>query len=260
MIEARGITMHYGHKPVLNNVSVTITPKQVLAVCGPNGAGKSSLLSALTGDVKNLKHKITYDAVPLDQVTAKELAHKRAVLEQTPSLTADFTLAELIELSVPIDLPPKDTDLLVHKIINDLGLSEFKGQHVRKLSGGQRHRAHLGRVLAQLQANKSLGQDGYLFLDEPTASLDLAHQISVMKTARDISKGGSGVLVVLHDLNLAAAYADQVALMKDGHIVYLGPVNEVLTAEHLSEVYETEIIVETHKGGQISIRPSYVSE
>jgi len=259
MINGLNLSLSFGNKRVLQDVSISVVPGEVLVVCGPNGAGKSTLLSALVGEHRELRSSVIYEGVPLSEMPSYTLASKRAVLEQSPSLSANFNVRELIELSIPIGLSPSNTDILINSLLKDLALVEFQNQPVEALSGGQRHRAHLGRVLAQLYANKKLETDGYLFLDEPTASLDMAHQISVMKTARKVAQHGAGVMVVLHDLNLAAAYADRIALMEDGHIECVGSIANVLTSERLSNVYETAISVEHSPNGQFYIQPKYIA-
>lgn len=257
MITGRNIQVSFGKKPVLRGVDVDVPFGQVLALCGPNGAGKSTLLSALVGDLPNSDGTVTYGSNNLADLSATELSRRRAVLEQTPSLSAAFTVSEVVRLSIPIELPPSDTDRLIASVILQLGLTEFAHTPVPNLSGGQRHRAHLARVLAQLKANRSLFGPGYLFLDEPTASLDILHQIAVMKTAKAMAKQGAGVLVVLHDLNLAAAFADAICLMRDGQVAKAGTVGEVFRASVLSDVYATPIAVEKMSNGPLLIHPDY---
>lgn len=257
MITGRNIQVSFGPKPVLRGVDVDVPFGQVLALCGPNGAGKSTLLSALVGDLPKFSGSVSYGSTNLHHMTPADLSRKRAVLEQTPSLSAGFTVAEVVRLSIPIELPPAETDRLIDTVILQLGLIEFAHTPVPNLSGGQRHRAHLARVLAQLKANRSLFGPGYLFLDEPTASLDILHQIAVMKTAKTMAKQGAGVLVVLHDLNLAAAFADSICLMRDGQVAKAGTVGEVFRANILSDVYATPIAVEKMSNGPLLIHPDY---
>lgn len=257
MITGRNIDVAFGRKTILRGVDVDIPFGKLVALCGPNGAGKSTLLSALVGDVPTACGDIRYGGTELRRMDAAELSRRRAVLEQTPTLSAAFSVAETVRLSVPIEYPPAETEALVAKVIAQLGLTPFTDTPVPNLSGGQRHRAHLARVLAQLTANRSLFGPGYLFLDEPTASLDILHQIEVMKTARTMARSGAGVLVVLHDLNLAAAFADSICLMRDGEVASAGTVGEVFTAKTLSEVYATPISVQKTNGGPLMILPDY---
>lgn len=257
MIQAQDVSVSFGSKPVLKDIDVCVERGRVVALCGPNGAGKSTALAALAGDVKRTKGQVMYAAKSVDALTPKALSRARAVLEQAPSLTARFTVEDLIRLSIPVELPPDKTDALVHDVLSQLGLVEFQFMPVEILSGGQQHRAHLARVLAQLRANRAVFGPNVLFLDEPTASLDIKHQIEVMKLARGEAKHGSGVLVVLHDLNLAAAFADRVVLMRNGCVVRSGDVGEVLQSTTLSEVYGTPIIVEKAGNAPLNIRPDF---
>ena len=257
MIAGRNISVSYGSKSILEAVDITIEPGRVVALCGPNGAGKSTVLAALAGDATLRTGQVAYGSDFVDELTPKMLSRARAVLEQTPSLTARFTVAELIRLSIPVEFPPAETDVLVGALLTELGLLEFQTRLVENLSGGQKHRAHLARVLAQLRANRRLFGPNTLFLDEPTASLDILHQIEVMKVAKAEARHGSGVLVVLHDLNLAAAFADRMMLMQDGRVVRSGTVGDVLQSKTLSAVYNTPIMVEKSDGAPLHIRPDF---
>ncbi|GGA20062.1 heme ABC transporter ATP-binding protein [Neptunicoccus cionae] len=257
MITGRNIDVAFGPKTILRGVDVDVPFGKLVALCGPNGAGKSTLLSALVGDVPTARGEIHYGNTELRHMDAADLSRHRAVLEQSPTLSAAFSVAEVVRLSIPIEYPPTDTQVLVAKVIALLGLELFADTPVPNLSGGQRHRAHLARVLAQLTANRNLFGPGYLFLDEPTASLDILHQIEVMKTARTMARSGAGVLVVLHDLNLAAAFADSICLMRNGRVASSGKVGEVFTAQTLSEVYATPISVQKTGESPLMILPDY---
>jgi iron complex transport system ATP-binding protein len=259
MILGRRISLFYGSKKILHNVDVEVRFGTVVALCGPNGAGKSTLLSALAGDAKLSGGQVTYDGEFCEDLSAKELAQKRAVLEQSPSLTARFTVDELVRLSIPLELTPAETDTVVNEGLSQLGLLPFQKKLVENLSGGQRHRAHFARVLAQLRANRRLFGPNHLLLDEPTASLDIMHQIEVMKAAKCEAKKGSGVLVVLHDLNLAAAFADHIVLMGDGKVLEAGCTGEVFQSKILSQVYGTSIVVEKSGSAPLHIRPNFES-
>ena len=182
-------------------------------------------------------------------------ARYRVVLEQSPTLSAELTLSELIELGVPIDLLEERLKTLKAQSLADFGFEDMEAHFVSALSGGQRHRAHLARVLTQLRANRELGHDCYLFLDEPTASLDIGYQIALLRLVRTLAHEGVGVLVVLHDLNLAAAFADQVILLKGGRVVQAGSPDDVLRALTLIEIYEVPILVTQNDLGQVVIQP-----
>ena len=256
MFKATNLTLAHGRKKIVHEVNLAVNRGEVVALCGPNGAGKSTLLAAFSGDMKPVDGGITLDGANPREMGAKELATKRAVLEQSPSLTAAFTTDQLVRLSIPLELSPRDTDELVDDILSQVGLSEFQHRPVHQLSGGQQHRAHLARTLCQLESGRHLGGGDYLLLDEPTASLDIAFQISAMEAAYAASRRGSGVLVVLHDLNLAAAFADRIGLMANGKMITLGTPGDVLTSRSLSDVYGARIDVD-NANGRLSVLPVF---
>ncbi|MEP6150229.1 MAG: heme ABC transporter ATP-binding protein [Nisaea sp.] len=256
MLEAQGITVTFGKTTVLRDVSLRVRSGELVALCGPNGAGKSTLLAAMAGDFQPEGGQGFIEGEIITGLPPTELARRRAVLEQSPSLSAGFSVGELLSLSIPRDVPPERARVLIERKLHAVGLADRVGDNCQILSGGQRHRAHLARVLVQLEAVDNR-DTGYLMLDEPTSSLDIAHQITTMRIARRAAREGAGVLVVLHDLNLAAAFADRVALMQDGRIVADGAGAEVFTADRLSAIYETEITVEHAGGNTPRILPVY---
>ena len=255
MFEARAISVRLGATSVLQSVDLTIRTGEVIAVCGPNGAGKSTLLATLAGDIRPQAGTVCIDGRPIKDMPAAELAARRAVLEQHPTLSAPFSIRELLSLSVPPQVPQHRLDDLIRRHLEAVGLLERIDCNCLTLSGGQRHRAHLARVLVQLDASEA--EASYLLLDEPTASLDLAHQIATLKIVRQTARAGAGVLLILHDLSLAAAYADRVVLMQHGRIVVDGPPIDVLTPTRLTDLYGTEIRVERGEDGAVRILPVY---
>jgi iron complex transport system ATP-binding protein len=255
MLEAQGIWHGFGSTEVLRDVSVKVRPGEMVALCGPNGAGKSTLLAVMAGDYAPQQGLVHIDGQSVTGLPPDVLARRRAVLEQTPTLSAAFTVRELLALGIPRDVPPERANLLISETLSDVSLLDRADDNCLILSGGQRHRAHLARVLVQLAASDRAC--GYLMLDEPTASLDIAHQIATMRIARRAARLGEGVLVVLHDLNLAAAFADRVVLMHQGRVVADGTGTDVFTAARLSAIYETEIVVEEAMDGRPRIVPVY---
>lgn len=255
MLEARQVSHAFGRKLVLTDVDLALRPGELVALCGPNGAGKSTLLAAMAGDYRPEAGEVLLNGVPIHSLSPAVLASRRAVLEQAPSLSAGFSVRELLTLSIPREIAPERTEALIHEALGAVALLERAEDNCLILSGGQRHRAHLARVLVQLRAPGRVG--GFLMLDEPTASLDMAHQIATMRIARKAARDGSGVLVVLHDLNLAAAFADRVALMHQGRLVAEGPGADIFTSARLSAIYETEIDVVSAPGRAPRILPVY---
>ncbi|MEM9432124.1 MAG: heme ABC transporter ATP-binding protein [Pseudomonadota bacterium] len=260
MLEAADVDIAYGRMTVVSGATLAVAPGEVLALCGPNGAGKSSLFAALAGELRPRRGTVRIGGADIRTLRAAALAERRAVLEQSPSLSAEFTVAELIGLAIPLRVTPETAEEIVAQTIAEVDLTDHRARSVLRLSGGQRHRAHLGRALAQLAAGHALGQTPCLLLDEPTASLDVAHQIAVMRLARAAAARGAAVAVVLHDLNLAAAFADRTALMDEGRIIADGPPDEVFTADRLTATYGTEITVRPGPGGRPTVVPEYGPE
>ncbi|WP_053207837.1 heme ABC transporter ATP-binding protein [Jiangella muralis] len=239
--EAAGVSVTLGGARVLDDVSVEARAGEVLALVGPNGAGKSTLLSALTGDVAVSAGTVTLDGATLTAWSATEAAMRRAVLLQQVRLSFPFTVAEVVEMGrAPWAGTPLEDgdDEAVRSALAEADVASFAGRRFTSLSGGEQARVALARVLAQ--------RTGVLLLDEPTAALDLRHQELVLGVARTRAAAGVAVVVVLHDLNLAAAHADRVAVLAGGRLVATGSPREVLGGALLTDVYEHDVEVIAH--------------
>ncbi len=249
MLEARDVHLRRGGRTVLEGVSLGLRPGELVAVVGPNGAGKSSLFAVLAGDLRPERGEALLDGRRLSTFTAAALAAERAALEQTPAIAAPFTVAELVALGMAaVPRAAFDEAALAGRAMAAAGVTALASRPADRLSGGERARAHLARVLAQLWAGRAAGAGQFLLLDEPTASLDLGHQIEAMRAARSEAAAGAGVLAVLHDLNLAAAFADRVVLLCAGRVAAAGTPVEVLEARRLSAVYGAPILVQRSPG------------
>ncbi|MFB2580385.1 heme ABC transporter ATP-binding protein [Herbiconiux sp. P15] len=226
---------------ILHDVSFEASAGEVVALIGPNGAGKSTLLSVMTGDQSVTEGTVEIDGRALGRWSLKELGRRRAVLLQQNGVFFPFTVREVVEMGrAPWQGTPRDADdeRVVEESIALTGMERFRERPLPSLSGGERARASLARILAQ--------ETGILLLDEPTAALDLRHQEDVLRIARDRARAGDCVVVVLHDLSLAAAYADRIVLIAAGQVVADGTPDAVLTAPLLSEVYELPVEVMRH--------------
>lgn len=257
MLEARGISLRLGGADVLRGVDLALTTGEVLALVGPNGAGKSSLLGCLSGAIVPQEGAVRIDGDDPARLSPATLALRRAVLEQTPASAAAFTLEALVSLAIPRAVPPDDARSLADEAIAAMGLGRLRHRPIDRLSGGERHRAHMARAMAQLGAGRWLGGGRWLLLDEPTASLDPAHQAAVLHAAHGAARAGAGVLAVLHDLTLAAALADRVAVMRRGAILAQGRPGAVLTPRLLADVYGLPMTVTRMAEGPISVTPDY---
>lgn len=245
-LRARGVTLDRhggggGTRRVLDDVDLDVTAGQVLALVGPNGAGKSTLLAVLAGELVPGQGEVELDGRPLDHWTAIDMARRRAVLPQSHTVGFPFTAAEVIAMGrAPWQRTTRAErdDSMITDAMAATDCAHLAGRSFPSLSGGERARVALARVLAQDTAT--------LLLDEPTAALDLGHQEAVLTLAADLAANGAAVVVVLHDLASAAAYADRVAVLDDGRLAATGTPREVLTEELLSRVYRYPIEVLDH--------------
>lgn len=241
MLKAIGVKVSRGGEIVLRDVSLTAHPGELGVVLGANGAGKSTLLRALSGELPLTEGSVLLHARPVQRFEAAQLAKYRAVLSQQFQVAYHMSVGEVAMLGrYPYMEPLPRSRELAKKALKEVGLSSFWGRSVQTLSGGEQQRAHFARALLQLQGEE--GHSRFLLLDEPTASLDLKWQHELLQLARHCAQERNiGVVAVLHDINLAARYADRVWLMGNGRVVASGPPGQSLSAETLSSAYCTTV-------------------
>ncbi|UJP65649.1 heme ABC transporter ATP-binding protein [Mongoliitalea daihaiensis] len=240
MLQASNIHFCIQHRPIVDTAELHISPGKLTTIIGPNGAGKSTLLKILAGDIVCQHGTILYNGQNLKKLKAKDLAKIRAVMPQHSQLSFPFHAKEVVELGM-IALGDRADEAIVREVMEETQTWHFKDKLYSQLSGGEKQRVQLSRVLAQIWGESS--NPRYLLLDEPTSSLDIAHQHHVLHIASRLKSKNIGVLAVLHDLNMAAAYSDQVIMLKNGRIYQAGSVAETLTSEKLHHVYDYPIQV-----------------
>ncbi len=223
---------------LVRDVSFSLERGEVLAILGPNGAGKSTLLAALAGDTALAEGDILLDDRPLLSYKAFDLARRRAVLPQQTFVQFAFTAREIVEMGrAAIDADRVDHGV-VDRVLRETDAYDLQHRVFPTLSVGEQSRVSLSRVLAQ--------ETPLLLLDEPTAALDLRHQQLVMELAREMAGRGASLAVVLHDLNLASAFADRILLLREGRMAALGTPRETLTEPLLSEIFRCRVSVMPH--------------
>ena len=248
MFEAKNICVQIGAKTILDDVSLELKAGETVALLGANGAGKSSLLKALCGDIKLKSGEINLEDRSLKDWNYHELARKRAVLSQHSNLIFPFTVQEvaLLGRNPHIRGTESKKDLaIVNQALKLVEADHLAQQSFPTLSGGEQQRVHLARVLAQIW-EKPENSARYLFLDEPTSSLDLAHQHLTLQTARQFADSETAVLMVLHDLNLAAQYADKIMILQNGKKVAFDTPKNVLNTQTIREVFGVEAYITRH--------------
>lgn len=246
---ARDVTVTVDGTTILGGVDLTVLPGEVVVLVGPNGAGKSTLLGALTGDLEPTSGSVELDGAPVASYRARDLARRRAVLLQQQRLAFGFRAREVVEMGrAPWHRAPEaDDDLrMIAEAEARADVSHLAERLFPTLSGGEQARVSFARVLAQ--------GTRLLLLDEPTAALDLQHQEALLRVAVQEAREGSAVVVVLHDLSLAAAYGDRVCVLAHGAVRATGTPREVLTPALLSEVYQHPVDVVEH-GGHLLVVP-----
>lgn len=246
MIAARGVAVSAGRALLVDGIDLDVAAGELAVIVGPNGAGKSTLLGALSGDRRLARGTVELAGRAIGAFTADELARVRAVLPQRASLAAPYTALEVVQLARwNVDAAT------ARRYLTDVELAGFAHRDYLTLSGGEQQRVHVARVLAQLAGARAAA----LFLDEPTAALDPRYQSLVLALAQRAARAGHAVVAVLHDLTLAARWADRVIILSGGRTIGSGPPDAVLTPDALAAAYHTRFEI-LRGGGGLVIAPA----
>ncbi|MEN6392257.1 MAG: ABC transporter ATP-binding protein [Anaerolineaceae bacterium] len=243
------ISCAYYQLPVLNQISFEVHTGEILALIGPNGVGKTTLLRTMARLMRPVEGKVILMDRDLWQISLRDTARSLAFATQTGSDTWDATVEQIVALGRAPHrgwfMPLTERDLqVVEKAIEQVGLKARRERISSELSGGEQQRMNLARVLAQ--------EPSVLLLDEPTAHLDLKYQTEILNLIHKLAhRDGLTVIISLHDLNLAAIYADRVVLLNDGGIDAIGTPAEVMTSERLTSVYGVPILIAKHPSRDI---------
>lgn len=242
-IEVGHVAVRIGTKTLLADVSLSIAPGESVALVGPNGAGKSTLLRVLSGELAPSEGTVKLKGREPQSYRPRELALERAVLSQSITVSFPFTVREIVRMGA--GERGAAADKLVDMALAEVDLTGFQNRIIGTLSGGEQQRAHFARVLVQLACGEMERGPGILLLDEPTASLDLRHQLDIVAAARTRTGDGATVVTILHDLNLAALLAHRVIVLGGGHVVADGPPADTITDALLSDVFGVMSAVST---------------
>src|SRR5712664_2678087 len=244
MLEAKNITVNYGDRSAVVDVSLRAQPGELVAIIGPNGAGKSTLLRVLNHSVEATRGEVLLDGRPLKLYARRVIARRIAVVAQEADLRFPVTVMEFVlggryAWSSAWGWETDRDVEIARGILGETELENFATCLMSELSGGERQRAVLARALAT--------EAKVLLLDEPTANLDLAHQATMLRLVRGrCDQADTSAVVVTHDVNLAAEFATRVMLLKDGRMLAMGSPGEVLTAELLKKVFDLQVLVDAH--------------
>ncbi|MAZ24410.1 MAG: heme ABC transporter ATP-binding protein [Porticoccaceae bacterium] len=245
-IKSESMSLKIDGEEIVNDINIEVFPGKILALIGPNGAGKSTILKILSGDIKPTNGVIKYNDINISKISFVERAHIRGVMSQSQTIAFDFSVLEIIEMGWLHNDHDYYTSFypdVLKQIIEDCELQNLVDRKFNTLSSGEQKRVHFARVLLQLWIPETDIHPRFMLLDEPLANLDIYHELKILEIIKKHLSKNIGVLLILHDLNTASKFADNIVLMKNGTIVKNGSTIEVLTESILSETYETKIKV-----------------
>lgn len=256
MLDVRNISVRYGNRDVVRDVSFELGEGRMIALLGPNGAGKTTLIRSLNGTVQVGSGEIVFQGRSLGEYSRREIAQRMAVVAQEnetkfPVTVLEYVLAGRFAHGSAFGWETEKDLAIAGEALSQCDLADFADRVMNELSGGERQRVVLARALA---TNASV-----LLLDEPTANLDLAHQALMFRLVRGrCQTGKAGAIVITHDLNLAAEFADDVMLLREGEVLAFGPVADVLTETNLNEVYNVQVLLDQHPAsGKVRVTAVY---
>lgn len=249
MIEVKNLTKKYGNKTVVDNVSFNIEKGKITSFIGPNGAGKSTVLSMISRIMDKDNGTVIIDGTELEKWNDTELAKKLSILKQSNNINVRLTIREIVSFGrYPYcEGRLKEEDVkYVDEAIAYMELTDIQDRYLDELSGGQRQRAYIAMILAQ--------NTEYVFLDEPLNNLDMKHSVSMMKVFRRlVDELNKTVVIVMHDINFASVYSDNIVILKNGKLAKNDTTENIINKEILEDIYEIDFDIREIDGKKISI-------
>ena len=245
MLRTENISFSVGKKQILKNVSASFLPGEFNMILGPNGSGKSSFLKIFSGEINKFQGTVLYDDKKIKELRKEELAKKRAVMSQQADLSFPLLVEEVVMMGryPHFTFNPNKKDITIcNEVIERMNLVEFKERNYLTLSGGEKQRVQYARVLAQVWERPTDGYR-YLFLDEPLNSLDINYQHEFLQVAVELIKDHTVLIAVMHDINLAAHYADNLFFFKEGELIIHGKPKDILSAAMIEKVFKIKTTV-----------------
>lgn len=249
MIEIKNLSKKYGNKFVVDDVSFNINKGKITSFIGPNGAGKSTVLSMISRIISKDKGEVIIDGVPLEKWNDKELAKKIAILRQSNNINVRLTIRELVSFGrFPHNEGrlTKEDEKHIDDAIEYMQLKDIENRYLDELSGGQRQRAYIAMVIAQ--------NTEYILLDEPLNNLDMKHSVKMMKVLRGLVNDlNKTVVIVMHDINFASFYSDNIVVLKDGKIARNDDTSKIISKEFLEDIYEIDFEIKNFNGNKLCV-------
>jgi iron complex transport system ATP-binding protein len=236
MYEASNISFRINDRVILDDISLTLHPDQLAAVVGPNGAGKSTLLKSLAYEHTHFNGEVKINGTSITSYSPKSLSLVRGVLPQSTTVPFAFSAMEIVQLG---RYAHRSTDLenraIIEEVMELTRTTSFKNQEYSTLSGGEKQRVQMARILAQVWEETVYPR--YILLDEPTSNMDIAQQQQMFALAKTICKRNIGVMAIVHDLNQAVQFADQLYFLREGKITAAGEARRVFTKSNIEETF-----------------------
>lgn len=249
MVEVLDVTKKYGNKIVVDGVNLRIAKGKITSLIGPNGAGKSTLLSMISRLIASDAGSIIVDGLNVVETKSNDLAKTVSILKQSNQINIRLTVKDLVgfgRFPHSQGRHTKEDRRMIAEAISYMGLEDLQDTYLDHLSGGQRQRAYIAMVLAQ--------DTEYILLDEPLNNLDMTHSVQIMSVLRRlVDELGKTIVLVLHDINFASCYSDDIIAMKDGKIVKIGDTNDMINSGVLKKIYGMDIPIETINGNRICV-------
>jgi len=249
MIEVKNIKKKYGSKSVVDDVSITIKKGKITSFIGPNGAGKSTLLGMITRLIKQDSGQVIIEGVKLEDWKSDDLAKKIAILKQSNHLDIKLSVKDLVAFGRYPHSKGRlnETDRIkIDQALNYMELDSIKDKFLDELSGGQKQRAFIGMILAQ--------DSEYIFLDEPLNNLDMKHSVQIMRTLKRITHElGKTVVLVIHDINFASCYSDEILALQEGKVIAYDRTDTIINEDILCKMYDIEFNIQTINDQKICV-------
>ncbi|MBI5132893.1 MAG: heme ABC transporter ATP-binding protein [Rhodopseudomonas palustris] len=253
-LQAMAVSFATGGATLVDRVDCDIAQGELIAIVGPNGAGKSTLLRLLSGDLRPTAGSVRLGDRELSSYAPRDLAERRAVLAQHINVSFPFTVEEIVRMGTG-DVGHRNAGARIDAALQEVGLADFRARDITTLSGGEQQRAHFARVLVQLWTSEAARGPGILLLDEPTSSLDIRHQLDLAQTARRCARGGTTVIAILHDLNLAVRFANRILMLHAGRLTADGPPAAVMQPDLIARVFDVDLSIRTDPAGSPFVLP-----
>lgn len=245
--ETKQVSLSIDKKVLLRDINLTLNTGELTAIVGPNGAGKSTLFKILTHEYPFFKGEVLFNGKPYQDWPLADLSLQIGQLPQSSALNFPFSAYDVVMLGrLPHSTGTKRDQVIVEQALTAVDATHLANATYPTLSGGEKQRVQLARVLAQIWESCAPEHQRFLLLDEPTSALDLSHQHLTLSLAKKLVAEDVGVVAILHDLNLAAQYADRIIMLKQGEVFADGTIAETLTAAHIQAVFDIPVNVITH--------------